>query len=86
MNNQWRQFRYQVQVRDCKRLIAEYEADGVPEYANREWRDRLKKPYPMKSASKELSYCIANLGRSQDIRLIDTKTGREVDLHLGDQS
>ena len=82
----FREYRYQVQVRDCARLIAEYAADGVSEYANTEWTNRLKKSYPMKSAHKEFNYCIQNLGRSQDIRIIDTKTGRVLDTHIPEVS
>ena len=82
----FRQYRYQVQIRDCARMIAEYAADGVPEYADTEWKNRLKKSYPMKSALREFEYCIQNLGRSQDIRIIDTKTGRVLQTHIPEVS
>ena len=82
----FREHRYQVQVRDCASMVAEYEADGVPEYADTEWKNRLKKPYPMKSAHREFDYCIRTLGRSQDIRLIDAKTGRVIDTHIPEVS
>jgi hypothetical protein len=83
MDNRWRQFRYQVQQRDSQAMIAEYQADGVPEYAQTEWVNRLKKSYPMKSAHRELEYCIREMGRSQDLRLIDTKTMRVIHNHTG---
>ena len=86
MSNPWRQFKYQVQVRDAGRQLAEYAADGVPEYAQPEWRNRLKKSYPMKSASKELEYCITHFGRLRDVRLINTKTGNVIHLHEGDKA
>ncbi len=77
MSNKWREYRYQVQQRDSAKLVAEYAADGVPEYADTKWSDRLKKPYPMKSAAQEYEYCVVHMARdgSRDFRLIDTKTG-----------
>jgi hypothetical protein len=80
MPNKWREYRYQVQQRDSAKLIAEYAADGVPEYANAEWSDRLKKPYPMKSAAKEYEHCVTYLAPAglRDFRLIDTKTGNVI--------
>ena len=84
MNNQWRQFRYQVQERDSAKLVAEYEADGMGHLAETEWRNRLKKPYPMKSAANEFENCLRHYGaaRLRDFRLIDTKTGRVVHDHI----
>lgn len=80
MTNKWREYRYQVQQRDSAKLVAEYEADGVPEYAETEWSNRLKKPYPMKSAAKEYEYCVTHMAPAglRDFRLIDTKTGRVI--------
>ena len=34
-------------------MIAEYKAEGISHCEGLEWQDRLKKSYPMKSASKE---------------------------------
>ena len=84
MSNNWRQFRYQVQERDSAKLVAEYEADGMGHLAETEWRNRLKKSYPMKSAAKEFEYCLRNYGaaRLRDFRLIDTKTGRVIHDHI----
>ena len=80
MINRFREFRYQVQQRDSAKLVAEYEADGVAKYADTEWRNRLKKSYPMKSASKEFNWCLNNMACAglRDFRLIDTKTGRVI--------
>lgn len=80
----YREYRYQVQERDSAKLVAEYDADGMSHMADTEWRNRLKKSYPMKSASKEFEYCLQNYGaaRLRDFRLIDTKTGRVIDDHI----
>ena len=80
----FREYRYQVQERDSARLVAEYQADGMSYMCETEWRNRLKKPYPMRSASREFEYCLRNYGaaRLRDFRLIDTKTGRVIDTHI----
>lgn len=82
----YREHRYQVQIRDGAPMIREYQSDGVGHYADTNWRNRLKKSYPMKSAKTEFRYCIKHLGRSQDIRLIDTKTGRVIYTHIQEVS
>jgi hypothetical protein len=84
ISNNWRQHRYQVQERDSEKLVAEYEADGMSHLAETEWRDRLKKSYPMKSASKEFEHCLREYGAAhlRDFRLIDTKTGRVIYSHI----
>lgn len=84
MTNRFREFRYQVQQRDSAKLVAEYQADGMGHLADTEWRDRLKKSYPMKSASKEFNWCLSNMAKAglRDFRLIDTKTGRVLDQQI----
>ena len=77
----FRQHKFQVQVRDGERMVKEYEADGVAHYAQTEWQNRLKKSYPIKSASREFNYCLENMGRSCDIRLINTESGKVLDSH-----
>ena len=77
----FREHRFQVQYRWGEQMIAEYKAEGISHCEGLEWQDRLKKSYPMKSASKEFNYCLNNLGRSCDLRLIDTKSGRVLDSH-----
>ena len=77
----FREYRFQVQFRWGERMIAEYKAEGIALYADGEWQNRLKKSYPIKSASKEFNYCLDNMGRSCDLRLIDTKSGRVLDSH-----
>ena len=77
----FREHRFQVQFRFGERMIAEYKAEGISDPADGEWKNRLKKSYPIKSASKEFNYCLDNMGRSCDIRLIDTKSGRTLDFH-----
>lgn len=80
---QFQEHRYQVQQRDSAKAVAEYERDGVPQYAETEWSNRLKKSYPMKSASKEFNYCLSTMAAAglRDYRLIDTKTGRVLDQY-----
>ena len=82
MENRFRQFRFQVQQRDNAVMQAEYEKDGVAEYAQTEWQDVLKKAYPFKTACRHFDLQVADLGRAQDVRLIDTKTGRVIDQHI----
>lgn len=84
MINRFREFRYQVQQRDSAKLVAEYEADGMAHLADTEWCNRLKKSYPMKSASKEFNWCLTNMAGAglRDFRLIDTKTGRVIDEQI----
>lgn len=88
ISNNWRQHRYQVQQRDSAKLVAEYNADGMAHFAETEWVNRLKKSYPMKSASKEFEYCLRHYGaaRLRDFRLIDTKTGRVINDHITEVS
>jgi hypothetical protein len=80
----YRQYRFQVQQRDSAKLVAEYEADGMGHMADTEWTNRLKKSYPMKSASKEFEYCLQHFGAAhlRDFRLIDVRTGRVIDDHI----
>ena len=77
----FREYRYQVQFRFGERMIAEYKSAGIDYRDDAEWKNRLKKSYPMKSASKEFNYCLNNMGRACDLRLIDTKSGRVLDSH-----
>lgn len=82
MAKRFREFRYQVQRRDNAVMQAEYENDGVPEYSQTEWLDVLKKSYPFKTACRHFNLQVADYGRAQDVRLVDTKTGRVVSEHI----
>ena len=82
MAKRFREFRYQVQRRDNAVMQSEYEKDGVPEYSQTEWQDVLKKSYPFKTASRHFNLQVADYGRAQDVRLVDTKTGRVVSEHI----
>ncbi len=82
MADRFRQFRFQVQERTNAVAQAQYEKDGVPEFAQTEWRNYFKKSYPWKTASAGFDRVVATLGAHVDVRLVDTRTGRVIDQHI----